>query len=592
MAAYDLEVKQLTYFYPEAQHPTLHRIDWQVARGEFVLLVGPSGCGKSTLLRALNGLVPEFYGGAVGGEVLYRGRPLGEYGNRGIARHVGMVFQDPERQLVMSEVEREIAFGLENVQVPEAEMRRRVAEVMSFFDLTILRHKRTSELSGGEKQKVAIAAVMALQPGVLLLDEPTSQLDPGSAQEILDLIKRLNEELGITVILVEQRLDRVLHLADRIVALHEGEIDFDGTPEEFAHYAAEQRMELLPPITRLFVEGGREERPLTVKEARQLLAEHRLLDKDAFSEKGAVPRSDSRFMKAVRRMFGGGSSAPEDALLEARGVRFQYEGGDEVLKGVDLKVPRGRLTAWLGANGTGKSTLLRHFVALNKPVEGDVKIEGRSTRGMEPADLAGKIGYLSQHPGDYLFHDTLWEECEFSRHLIGLSVGDDEAERDISAVLDRLGLLRYRDRNPRDLSGGERQRAALATVLVQKPHALLLDEPTRGLDSGQKDALGRWLHGYVTEGNTVVLITHDIEFAAEYSDHLVLIDDGQIVAQGGPEEMLARGLFYSPQIGRAFRGLDEGVVRLADGARRLREWAGKSEDEQQGVAEDAGGVRR
>ncbi|MGB8957298.1 MAG: energy-coupling factor transporter ATPase [Tumebacillaceae bacterium] len=573
MAAYDLELKKLTYFYPEAEQPTLNHIDWQVERGEFVLLVGPSGCGKSTLLRALNGLVPEFYGGAVGGEVLYRGRSLSEYGNRGIARHVGMVFQDPERQLVMSEVEREIAFGLENLQVPEAEMRRRVAEVMSFFDLTDLRQKRTGELSGGEKQKVAIAAVMALQPDVLLLDEPTSQLDPGSAQEILDLIKRLNEELGLTVILVEQRLDRVLHLADRIVALHEGQIDFDGRPQEFAHYAAEQRTELLPPITRLFVEGGREERPLTVKEARQLLAEYRTPGRDAFLEKGDVPRPDSRFMKAVRRMFGsGGSSAPDDVLLEARGVRFQYEGGDEVLKGVDLKVPRGRFTAWLGANGTGKSTLLRHFVALNKPDDGDVKIEGRSTRGMETADLAGRIGYLSQHPGDYLFHDTLWQECEFSRELIGLSAGDDEAERDISAVLDRLGLLRYRDRNPRDLSGGERQRAALATVLVQKPHALLLDEPTRGLDSGQKDSLGRWLQTYVAEGNTVVLITHDIEFAAEYADHLVLIDDGQIVAQGGPEEMLARGLFYSPQIGRAFRGLDEGVVRLADGARRLREW--------------------
>jgi energy-coupling factor transport system ATP-binding protein len=575
METQDLQLRSFTYCYPEAARPTLDNLDWSVPRGEFVLLVGPSGCGKSTLLRALNGLVPEFYGGRIGGQVLFRGRPLAEFPHRSIARHVGLVFQDPERQLVMSEVEREIAFGLENLQVEEAEMRRRVAEVMSFFDLTPLRHKRTADLSGGEKQKVAIASVMALQPDVLLLDEPTSQLDPGAAQEILDLIKRINEELGITVVLVEQRLDRVLHLADRIVALHDGRIDYDGAPDGFASYAADRRPELLPALTRLFRDAGACERPLTVKAARQIVTGwaqgvERDFAAEATREREAH-RESSRWFRQMKKWIGGGKTE-ESPLLEARNVRFSYDGGEEVLKGLSLGIPRGTFTAMLGANGTGKSTLLRHFCLLLRPEEGKVLIDGQDAKGLEAPDLAGRIGYLSQNPGDYLFHETLWEELQFSRQLVGLSTDDDTAEREMAEVLEELGLLPHRDRNPRDLSGGERQRAALATVLVQKPEALLLDEPTRGLDNGQKERLGSWLQDFVAAGGTVVLITHDVEFAAEFAGSVVLIDDGETVAQGAPQEMLARGLFYAPQIGRVFRGIEDRVVRLQDGIEALQRW--------------------
>jgi energy-coupling factor transport system ATP-binding protein len=585
MAPHDLQLEQVTYYYPDAPRPALDRINWTVGRGEFVLLVGPSGCGKSTLLRTLNGLVPEFYGGKVGGTVRYRGKLLTEFSNRRIARHVGMVFQDPEKQLVMTEVEREIAFGLENLQVPEAEMRRRVAEVMSFFDLTGLRGKHTADLSGGEKQKVAIASVMALQPDVLLLDEPTSQLDPGAAQEILDLVKGLNEELGITVVLVEQRLDRVLHLADRIVAMHEGRIEYDGVPSGFAHYSAEQRRELLPPVTKLFVEAERTERPLTVKEARQLVwAQYANLahaDDDVADE--ASGGLSSRFMKKVKRLFAGQNGgqrtvASEKTVLEAKHVRYAYPEAEDVLQGIDFAVEKGTFTSLLGANGTGKSTLLRHFVALLQPSEGKVLLEGRDLAKTEAADLAGTIGYLSQHPGDYLFHETLWQECEFSRQLIGLTVGDEVGDRAIAEVLESLDILQHRDRNPRDLSGGERQRAALATVLVQQPKVLLLDEPTRGLDTGQKEQLGRWLQQYVSDGGTVLMITHDIEFAAEHSQKVALLDDGVIVAQGSPQEMLARGLFYATQVGRAFRGIDSSVVTIEEGVRVLQALQERAEE--------------
>jgi len=563
----ELEVQQLTYWYPDAARPALSQLDWQLTRGEFVLLVGPSGCGKSTLLRTFNGLVPEFYGGQIAGTVRYRGQVVRDLG-RGIARHVGMVFQDPERQLVMSEVEREIAFGLENIQVPQAEMRRRVAEIMAFFDLTRLRHKRTTDLSGGEKQKVALAAVMALQPDVLLLDEPTSQLDPGSAQEILDLVKRMHEELGLTVVLVEQRLDRVLHLADRVVAMHEGVIEYDGSPAGFAHHAAEVRPELLAPVTKLFAAAGLPERPLTVRDARLAVA--------AYVEGATAPapvapepaKLPARMKEALTRLFRPAEPGSE-AMYELRQVRFAYEGMRDVLKGLDLVVPKGRMTALLGANGTGKSTLLRHLVALHRAQEGKVLLEGQDLGQRQAEDLAGTVGYLSQNPGDYLFHDTLKQECEFSRELAGLSVGDAASEQAIEDVLTTLGLLAHRDHNPRDLSGGERQRAALATVLVQHPRVLLLDEPTRGLDSGQKDTLGSWLHHYVAEGGTVVLITHDIEFAAEYAEQVVLLDDGQVVATGSPQEMLTRGLFYTPQVARVFRGVNNSIVTLAAGVERL-----------------------
>lgn len=562
MASSEIQLTQFTYYYPDTDRPALNNLTWGVQRGEFVVLAGPSGCGKSTLLRALNGLVPEFYGGKIAGSAAFRGTHLSDFPERGIARHIGMTFQDPEKQLVMTEVEREIAFGLENLRVPQAEMRRRVAEVMSFFDLTSLRRQKTADLSGGEKQKVAIASVMALQPDVLLLDEPTSQLDPGTAQEILDLVKRLNEELGITVILVEQRLDRVLHLADRVTAMYGGEIEYDGDPSGFARHAADVRPELLPPVTRLFVEAGAEQRPLTVKEARQAVTAQFPMQETAAPTEVA----GKRFLSWL-----GGRSKSETPALLAKNVRFAYPEGEEVLKGLDLQISKGCLTTILGANGTGKSTLFRQFAALVKPTSGRIEINGRDSKGFDPADLAGEIGYLSQNPSDYLFHDTLWQECQFSRQLIGLPTVGAEAEREIGEVLRSLGLFDHRDRNPRDLSGGERQRAALAAVLVQKPQLLLLDEPTRGLDAGQKDSLGAWLNSYLAQGGTVVLITHDVEFAAEYAQQVVLIDDGTVAAAGTPQEMLTRGMFYAPQVGRVFRGVADHIVTIQDGVNFLKQ---------------------
>lgn len=578
----ELQVEQLTYFYPDASRPTLDGINWQVQRGEFVLLVGTSGSGKSTFLRALNALVPEFYGGKIAGRVQFRGGALykpGQRNNSVVARHVGMVFQDPERQLVMTEVEREIAFGLENFGVEQREMGRRVAEVMSFFDLTELRNKRTADLSGGEKQRVAIASVMALQPDVLLLDEPTSQLDPGHAQEILDLLKRLNDELGTTVVLVEQRLDRVLHLADRITALHQGRIEYDGAPTGFAQYAAEHQPDLLPPVTKVFVEAGSSELPLTVKEARKMVMGMHSTALQQLRDTAEQAQARSQNAKGglsllwmnVKRMLGRADADAGTVLLQARQVRFAYPKQADVLKGIDAQVYQGEITAMLGANGTGKSTLLRHFAVLLRPDMGKVTVLGTDTETLDAADLAGRIGYLSQNPGDYLFHETLWQECEFSRKLVGLSVGDEHAEREIAEVLNRLGILGYRDSNPRDLSGGERQRAALATVLVQKPQVLLLDEPTRGLDAGQKERLGHWLQGFTADGGTVVLITHDMEFAAEYAQHVMLIDDGVVVAEGTPQEMFTRGMFYSTQVARVFRDINHAAVRTGDGIELLKE---------------------
>ncbi|MDH7480047.1 MAG: ABC transporter ATP-binding protein, partial [Syntrophomonadaceae bacterium] len=282
MALY--KIKDLTYYYPHSAHPALNRVSLNLEEGEFVLLLGSSGGGKSSLLRLLGGLIPDFYGGRIAGDALFRGRKLSEWTKPALVQEVGFVFQDPEKQLILRNVEREIAFGLENLGITRIEMRRRVAEVMDFFGLDELSRKEsTQELSGGEKQKLTLAAVLAMQPRVLLLDEPTSQLDPAAAEEILNLVKRLNEEMGITVVLVEQRLERCYHLADRVVLMDGGNIAADGDPQKIISWQAERLSPLMPPVARFFAHLGQPEIPLTVKQGQQRFRQMGLLDAEGVS---------------------------------------------------------------------------------------------------------------------------------------------------------------------------------------------------------------------------------------------------------------------------------------------------------------------
>ncbi|OIQ08299.1 putative HMP/thiamine import ATP-binding protein YkoD [Moorella thermoacetica] len=536
--------ENLIYYYPDREKPALKDINLRIEEGEFLLITGGSGSGKSTLARVLAGLIPDFYGGRFGGKVYFQGRDMGQINRRKLAREVGMVFQDPEKQLVMTSVEAEIAFGLENLGLPPAEMSRRVAEALSFLDLTEVRQEFTAHLSGGQKQKLALAAILAMQPRVLVLDEPTSQLDPVAAEEFLNLVKRLNEEMGLTIILIEQRLERCYHLADRVVFMEDGQIKYEGTPEQLARWAVQRDIPFVPPVARIFARIGFPSIPVTVKEGRRLLRSN-------FDRREFPP-----LKPAVK-------AEPGEPVLTMIKVWFTYPNGKEALQDVSIQISTGELVAIMGANGAGKSTLLKTMAGLLKPGRGRVQVMGRdlSNKG-RIGD--GRIAYLSQNPNDYLFQDTVEEELLFA--LKNFALPNDGI---VDELLEKLNLQRYRRVNPRDLSSGERQRVALASILVTRPRLLVLDEPTRGMDYRLKDELGELLTGLSREGVSVVLVTHDIEFAAAYATRVLLLFAGRIVADGPKHQVLGQSVFYSTQIGKMCRGYVDGVLTLQDALDRL-----------------------
>ncbi|MEW6572991.1 MAG: energy-coupling factor transporter ATPase [Bacillota bacterium] len=537
------KIENLTYFYPDALRPALQQINLSIGEGEFLLVAGGSGSGKSSLVRVLAGLIPEFYGGRIAGETYFRGQRMSKLDGRQVAREVGMVFQDPEKQVVMTGVEAEIAFGLENLGLPPDEMLRRAAEVMGFLGLTSLRGEFTASLSGGQKQKLALAAVLAMQPRALILDEPTSQLDPVAAEELLNLVKRLNEEIGLTVILVEQRLERCYHLADRVVFMTDGRIVQDEKPVKAALWAVEKGFPFVPPVARFFAHLGVSPVPLTVQEGRKLLP-------TSFTFAGSQPETAAK-------------AAPRPAtVVRLKDVWFTYPNGREALRAVNLEVGTGEFVAVVGENGAGKTTLLKIMVGLLKPGRGKVLSGSEETADSMRRDR--RPAYLSQNPNDYLLRETVEEELLFTLRNHGLR--DDGI---VDELLRRLRLDESRRRHPRDLSSGERQRVALASVAVMQPSLLALDEPTRGLDPVLKAELGEFLTGLARSGVSIVLVTHDIEFAAEFASRVVLVFDGRIVSDGAKTRVLGESLFYTTQMGKLFRGYAEGVVTVKDALQRV-----------------------
>lgn len=548
------KVENLTYYYPEAERPALREVNITVEEGEFLLVAGGSGSGKSSLARALAGLIPDFYGGKIGGRVFFKGRDIRDMDRRGLARQVGIVFQDPEKQLVMTGVEAEIAFGLENLGLPRPEMFRRVAEVMGFLGFVPLKKEFTANLSGGQKQKLALASVLAMQPRALILDEPTSQLDPAAAEEIFNLVKRLNEEMSLTVVLIEQRLERCFHLADRVAVMEGGRVVRCGPACDVAAWQVKKGFPFVPPVAALFAHLDFRAVPLTVKEGRRLL-------KNYFDFQGCAERSSP--FNLEKEADGAHGETP---VVEVKNLWFTYPNGREALRGVNLTVHAGEFVAVLGENAAGKTTLLKHLAGLLKPGRGKVLVTGIDTRKASPQQLARAVGYLSQNPSDYLFQDTVEEELRFTLDNLGLP-DDGRVDR----LLERLGLTRCRQANPRDLSSGERQRAALASVLIAGPRLLVLDEPTRGIDYRLKAGLGSLLQEVAAEGAAVLLVTHDVEFAAEYAGRVVVLFDGQVACDGPKHAVLASSMFYAPQVGRLFRGIDDSVLTFREAVEKLQQ---------------------
>ncbi|MDH7508653.1 MAG: energy-coupling factor transporter ATPase [Methanomassiliicoccales archaeon] len=466
-----IQIENVTFSYPDSSEPAIRNISIEIREGEFILIVGKSGCGKSTLCRTLNGLVPHFYGGTFSGSVTIDGIDTKKTSPSKLAGTIGMIFQDPENQLVMTNVENELAFGLENIGLPVEKIRERIEQYISYFGLRNFGNRFIPELSGGEKQKVALASILAMQPKYLILDEPTSQLDGENAQAFLESIKNLNVSMGITIILVEHRLERCLQYADRVIFMKNGKVEFDGKREEAIPYL--KREKIIYPFSR------------TVDQ----LNPH------------------------------------QEVILEANDIWFSY-GNSHVLRGLNLSARKGEILAITGANGSGKSTLLKNLNGLLKPEKGSVYLFGKNVSGRSTAELASLIGYLSQNPNDYLFEKNLQKELEFT--LTNLRIAKTEWEERISWTLSILDLSKYRKTFPRDLSCGERERAALASILVAKPRILALDEPTRGLDQWNKAKLGQILKSLQREGVTTIIVTHDLRFIAEYASRVLKLHDGRL----------------------------------------------------------------
>jgi len=538
-----IKIENFTFYYSDAEKPALKDINLKIQDGEFVLVTGPSGGGKSSICRCLNGLIPHFYGGKVAGRVEVQGLDTMKHSTKELATKVGMIFQDPENQLVAMDVEREIAFGLENLAFPRDLIAKRMEESLDTLGISDLRHRQVHELSGGEKQKVAIASVLALHPEILILDEPTSELDPKSAEEVLSIVQRLNDELGITVILIEHRLDRVIQHVDRLIVLDRGRVVADGSTRDVLDKSYQELAEIgvgMPPIIKLAHEL--ENRginvngvPLTVKEGRIML--NGVFQKTS----GPLPQGDEK-----------GDSKP---VVEVEKLWHVYPEGPTALKSVSLRIGEGEFIAIMGRNASGKTTLVKHFNSLLKPTRGMVTVDGIDTRKATITELARKVGFVFQNPNDHLFADTVEEEIGFTLRNLGLENG--EIRRRINEILERFKLKEYRGQYPRSLSGGEKQRVALASVLAIQPKILILDEPTRGMEYRLKRELMEFLNEYTSQGNTVILVTHDVETVAEYADRVMLLSGGEIVVDGNKRDVLSRALLFSPQINRLVQAFDK-----------------------------------
>ena len=507
------------YTYPSAAQPILRGLDLSISAGEFLLVCGPSGAGKSTFLRLLNGLVPHFYGGRFAGHVALWGRDTLHHQPRDLADTVGFVFQDPEAQMVVDVVEDELVFGMENLGLSQTVMRRRVEEVLDQLGIAHLRRRQISTLSGGERQRVAIAAVLATQPRVLVLDEPTSQLDPHGAEEVLTALQKLNADLGLTVVLCEHRLERVVQYADRILYIDGTQPQIGPVRDMLAEIA------LVPPLQQIGRKLGWQPLPLTIKEGRS----HATHTAPARPPRPRRPRSST-------------------SSVRVENLSVQY-GDHEALYRVNLDARSGELLALMGRNGSGKSTLLKSLIGLERPRSGKISILGRDIARSSTEHLAREIGYAPQDPRSILFHETLFAELAFTLQAQGKP--DNGA---IAATLAQLGLSQHAQRYPRDLSGGEAQRAALAAILVAEPRVLLLDEPTRGLDYAAKAELVRLLRARCAAGVTVIMATHDVELVAACADRVALLGDGELVVEGATAEILGDSLIFSPQTAKLFPG--------------------------------------
>ena len=522
-----ISIKDLSYRYRGQEKPALDGVGLEVAEGEFVVVMGPSGAGKSTLCTTLNGLVPHFFRGKMEGEVRVHGRSTREGKVGEFAREVGLVFQDFEAQLFSTNVALEVAFGPENFSVERDEMGRRVERVLGRVRLEGFDGRQPATLSGGQKQRLAIASVLAIEPRVLCLDEPTTDLDPVGKLGIFEIARELKERDDVTLIVVEHETEETLD-ADRIVVLREGSVVADRPAREILRDVRllEESRVMPPGVARFFHEMGfwQAQLPLTPTEGlgefrrrgwRVDTEKHKeLVAEDADREKG----------------YGG-------PLVEVEGLSHRYPNGVVALGGVDLTVRRGEFLAVLGQNGSGKTTLVKHFNGLLEPTEGSVKVEGEETGEQGIRKLGQTVGYVFQNPDHQIFSDTVAEEVAFGPKIRGME--DEDVSERVKEALAAVGLEGYEKEDPFGLTKGERQRVAVASVLAVRPEVLILDEPTTGLDYAEQRSMMDLVQRLNEAGSTIIVVTHTMWVVAEYAHRAVVVRDGGVVLSGTVREVFA-----------------------------------------------------
>jgi energy-coupling factor transport system ATP-binding protein len=538
-----IELNNVSYQYPNAAEACLKNINLTVKKGKFVVLMGATGAGKTTLSLCLNGLIPQLLEGKLTGQVTVCGLDVRKTPVQLMSKVLGLVLQDPETQIIGRTVEEDTAFGPSNLSVPQEEILRRVDDTLERVRLKGFKLRLTEELSGGEKQRLAIAGVLAMEPEVLVLDEPTSELDPTGRTDIYSTLDDLRTKKELTIILVEHSSEELIQKADDVVVLKEGEVIFRGEPTQlFRDIPRLQQFGIKPlPVSLIgwsFFEKGwisRDKIPLDLLSAERLMREmfskhnHALLKLDP---------SRSAHITSLMVPHQIRNEVPcKDAALKINNLHYHYQSGQPALAGINLTIESGEFVALIGQNGAGKTTLAKHFNGLLKPSSGEVIVCGLNTHDYETCDLAKTVGYVFQNPDHQIFSNTVEKELEFGLKSAGFN--RSESNERINQVLKNTGLERYRKVHPFTLGKGERQMIAVASILVLKPQILIVDEPTTGSDWPGVQAMMRLIHELHRSGTTIVMISHDMDLVAQYAQRVVVLKKGSILLDGSPREVFA-----------------------------------------------------
>lgn len=543
------EIKNLNFSYPTSKDRlALNNINLNIERGEYIAVCGKSGSGKTTLLKHLKSVLTPY--GNVSGEILFEGKPLAEADLREQSSKIGYVMQNPDNQIVTDKVWHELAFGLESLGADQKTIRLRVAEMASYFGIQGWFHKNVSELSGGQKQLLNLASIMAMQPTVLILDEPTSQLDPIAAADFLNTVRKINLELGTTVIITEHRLEDIFHAADRVVVMDKGSVFAADEPRKIGELLKRENNEMFTampsPVQIYYGVESDLECPLTVREGRNWLSD--VFDGKEVTVKAVEDKKDRR------------ESDTGIPAITLKDVWFRYEKNTpDVLKGVTLNVPKETIFAIVGGNGTGKSTTLKSICNICKPYRGQILIDGKRIEKYNSAELfKGNMAMLPQDPQSLFVKKTVKEDLE---EMLPKDADKDSKIQEVAELCDIAYLL---ESHPYDLSGGEQQRAALAKVLLTEPKILLLDEPTKGIDNFFKLKFAEILKALKERGVTVLMVSHDVEFCAKYADCVGMFFDGNIITTNTPNKFFSQNSFYTTAANRMSRHIFENAITNED----------------------------